>query len=337
MKEHIISEWAEYVGNETLVPRYRAMRFDDKAGSRFYWFIKDGKPTPAIGVTTFLGKVMPESKFLTDWKVEYGKDWPILLDLTAQYGTYMHKFCSDILKGLGMPLQMDIDLAKDVVRKISAFEKVSTNMVEKNLISFAKFVKDFGVQPLLIEALLVYETPEGYHYCMAQDILAKCTYNKKTKVQVEDGVYVRGDKKGQPKFRDEIVETPVTEVWCIDMKSNPFDKETNFYDSHFYQLMATKKAVKQNFGIDVDRIVNWKPKKWKGADSIGEYALKEWKPTQNDWEILDCYEKLAGRLGIFAPKGTLEEIDVTKDTFEEMYREVGYQEFVDRITPELIK
>ena len=79
----ITSHWAEYNPGE-LVPKYMVTQFDNKT-DRFYYFKKDGEYHTAASITTWLSKVMPESAFLTDWKLKYGKDWKTVLNLTAPY------------------------------------------------------------------------------------------------------------------------------------------------------------------------------------------------------------------------------------------------------------
>jgi len=329
MKENFISNFADFAIPE-LKPKYQVQRFDNKKGDRFYYFVNDeGQIVPAIGVTTFLGKVMPESKFLTDWKLKFGKDWEIVLNLTAEYGTHLHIGVGYIMLNRTMPDDKFIEEGRSIIKALKKYDKsIPLNMIEKNLISFSKFVRDYNVEPLLIEALLPYQTEFGAFYCMTQDLLCKVTYERKEKVVVEAGVYQRGEKKGQPKYEEETRRIPVTETWCVDFKSNPFDKEDKgFYDSHKYQLIATKKAVKQNFGIVADKIVNWSPLPFRNSEKLGNYELKEWNVTEKDSEVLSLYEKLAHQLGYFVPSGYVEVFNLQAENIEDMYQRYGYLEY----------
>lgn len=328
-KEFITSEFAEY-NPGLMVPKIHASRFDDKGGNRFYFFNDGTETRSAIGITTLLSRVMPESIWLLEWKLKYGKDWQEVLNLTADYGTMMHACIAHMLINKEMPPIEMIDEAKRFIHKLQRFDKsVPSNMIEKNLISFRKFQQDYNIEPMLIEALLVYQTQEGEYYCMTQDLLCKVSYTKTWKELQEVGVYVKGDKKGQPKYENVEVSEEVSEIWCVDFKSNPFNKsDKGFFDSHMYQLVATKKAVTQNFDIVPDKLLNWSPLPWKSKEKLGAYALKEWNVQPKDEEVLELYEKLAHRLNFFRPSGQVEEINLEADTIDNMYTNYSYIEYV---------
>ena len=327
--EFITSEFAEY-NPSMMVPKIQASRFDDKGGNRFYFFNDGTETRSAIGITTMLGKVMPESIWLLEWKLKYGRDWQEVLNLTADYGTSMHACVAHMLIHNEMPPIAMIDESKRYIKQLQRFEKnIPTNMIEKNLISFRKFQEDYKIAPMLIEALLVYKTQEGEYYCMTQDLLCKVSYTKKWKELEQIGVYVKGDKKGQPKYENVEKTEEVTETWCVDFKSNPFNKaDKGFYDSHLYQLIATKKAVKQNFGIVPTKVVNWSPLPWKSQEKIGAYALKDWNVQDKDVEVLELYEKLAHRLNFFRPSGQVEQINLEAKSIDSMYSNYSYIDYV---------
>jgi hypothetical protein len=326
----VTSDWAEH--NPTLlVPKIQASRYDDKS-ARFYFFNDPdtNEKRSAIGITTLLGKVMPESYFLTEWKLDYGDNWEEVLNLTAEYGTAMHVGCAHILINKTMPPAEYFASCKEIIKKLMKFTKGATpNMIEKNMISFMKFVSDYNVEPMLIEALLVYRTDEGEYYCMTQDLLCKVSYDKKWKEEVCVGEYVKGDKKGQPKYENQERSERVSEIWCVDFKSNyKMSTTKDFFPSHKLQLIGTKKAVIQNFGIKPDRLFNWSPLGWKTKEKLGAYALKEWDVTDKDYKLLDLYEKLAHVQGYFRPSGNIEKFNLETDNINEMYQNFEYLEYV---------
>jgi hypothetical protein len=330
--EYIISDFAEY-NPGLMVPKIHASRFDDKGGNRFYFFNDGTETRSAIGITTLLSKVMPESIWLLEWKLKYGKDWQEVLNLTAEYGTMMHACIAHMLINREMPPVEMVDDAKRYIKQLQRFDRsIPSNMIEKNLISFRKFMEDYNIEPLLIEALLVYKTEEGEYYCMTEDLLCKANYTKKWKEMEQVGEYVKGEKKGQPKYENVEKSEEVSEIWCVDFKSNPFNKaDKGFYDSHLYQLIATKKAVEQNFDITPSKILNWSPLPWKSKEKLGAYTLKEWNIQQKDVEVLDLYEKLAHRLNFFRPSGQVEEINLQADSLEGMYTNYSYIEYVSSL------
>jgi|688.fasta_scaffold309190_2 hypothetical protein len=336
-KEFIVSDFAEH--NPTnLVPKIKASRYDDKS-SRFYFFTDPhtGEKRSAIGITTLLSKVTPESPFLTEWKLKYGQNWKEVLNLTADYGTIMHIGAAHILQNKTMPEEALFEQARAVIAKLQKFEKrTPSNMMEKNMISFAKFVKDYNVEPLLIEALLVYQTPDGEYYCLTEDILCSVSYTKKWKELEQVGEYVKGEKKGQPKYENVEKSEDVKEIWCVDMKSNYKNGSTrDFFEEHKFQLIATKRAVFQNFGIIADKVLDWAPLGWSSKEKMGAYVLKEWNIDDKDIELLDIYERLAHLHGYFRPSGKIERFNMLAETTEEMYQEYSYLEFVEKVMQEV--
>jgi len=328
-KENIVSDFAEY-NPQMLVPKIHASRYDDRRGNRFYFFEENGGYRSAIGITTLLGKVMPENYFLTQWKLDWGDSWKELLDLTAEFGTYMHIGCAYILQNRAMPDEEYFTEGRKIVKKIMKFEsKTPANMLEKNMISFWKFVNDYNIKPLLIEALLVYQTQEGEAYCLTQDVLCEASYTKKWKEDVCVGEISRGENKGKPKYEKQERTEEVKEIWCLDFKSNfQFKSEKDFFESHKLQLIGTKKAVEQNFGIVADKLANWSPLGWKTKEKQGAYALKFWDVTDKDEAILRLYEKLAYLQGMFRPSGSVEELDVFANDFDSMYKNYSYIDYV---------
>lgn len=324
------NKWAEYAGE--LTPKYIANRFDNGKGDRFYHFMRDGERYAAAGITTWLQRVLPESPFLVNWKLKFGNRWEQVLNLTANYGTTMHTAIGHMMIHNEHPPQAIIDIAKSYLRELKAFDKnVSEDLIDKNIISFQKFREDYNLKPLLIEAVLICET-DGSYYAMTQDLLAEIDNPIVTKTEVQDGFFVKGAKKNQPKFKTETTTVINKEIVCIDFKSNVLgstEKGKSFYDSHLYQLIATAKAVHQNFDIRVDRIMNWSPNNWR--TKIGDYTLHEWKPSKDDYDIFSLYEQLASKRGCFVPSGSISKYKPYKEGMKsnEMYQSFGYLDYIN--------
>lgn len=328
-----INPWVEYNPTE-LVPKFTANRFDDKRSNRFYYFLNENKErVPAAGITTWLSKVIPESSFLTDWKIKWGKDWLHVLNLTADYGTMLHACYGHIMITRTHPSKEMIDACKSLIKDLQRYDKsIGEDMIEKNLICFFRFMEDYNLKPLLIEAKLIVQACTGVYYALTQDLLAEADVPVKNKVMVEDGVYVKGDKKGQPKMKEVTEITHVKKVIAFDWKSNPFDKDKkSFFDSHLYQLIGTKKAVYQNFGIVVDEICNWSPNNWK--TDVGDYTVHTWKPTTQDHELFELYERVATLKGAFSPSGTIKVYEDYKEGMKavDMVKHFEYLEYLDYI------
>lgn len=332
--EQSISNWADYNPTE-LVPKHIVNRYDS-GGDRFYHFMLDGQRVSASGITTWLNKIMPESPFLTSWKLQYGKDWQTVLNLTADYGTMMHACIAHMMINNTHPEEHLIEQAKSALRELRKFDRsISENTIDKNIISFQKFREDYKLRPLLIEAKLACRAITGDYYCLTQDLLAEAEVPVKTKIMVQDGEYVRGPKKGQPKMVEETKTDYVKQIIALDAKSNYRDSDKkSFFDAHKYQLVATKKAVQQNFGITVDRLFNWSPAGWR--TDVGAYTLHEWNITDEDMKTFELYEQLASRLGHFRPKGDIEVFKPYKEgvTSQQMYEKYAYLDYIEKMSNE---
>lgn len=329
----ITSKWAEYNPCE-FVPKYTVNRYDDSRGNRFYYFTDDFEQTHcAAGITTWLGKVMPESPFITDWKIKFGDKWRTVLQLTADYGTMMHVCFGHMMIQNEHPPEEYINEAKSILQQLNKFDKnYVTKTIDDNIVSFQRFRDEYNLRPLLVEALLVCKSVNGDYYCLTQDLLAEIDNTIKTKVEYQDGVYSKGKNKGEPRMVTDTQTETRTEVVCIDFKSNSAakDKKT-FFDSNKYQLMGTAKAVEQNFGVKVDRLFNFSPNNWRS--DVGDYTFFEWKLTERDHEIFNLYEVLASKLGAFTPSGNIGVYNKFKNgmKFTEMYEKYDYLEFVGKM------
>jgi hypothetical protein len=329
-----LSKFADYNPHNLRVKK-ELRRFDDKGGNRFYWYRgEDGTGHIMPGITTWIGAVMPESKFLTDWKIKWGKDWEKVLNASAEYGTVYHMCIEHILVHNEYPPQEMISKAREAISVLKSYDKsIPMSMIDKNLISFIKFKEDYGIEPILIEAKLVTRTSTGHEYALTLDLLCSVTFQEETVTEVEAGVISRGKNKGQTKYEKVKEVKTVKKIALVDFKSNPFNKDSKgFFDSHKYQLMGAKAAIKQNFNSEVDILMNFTPNGW--VSKVGDYTQKTWDVTDQDENIFNLYQRIAGATGVFNPKGNIEvffPLGGDKVKFSDMYTKVSYQEHVDSI------
>jgi hypothetical protein len=195
-----------------------------------------------------------------------------------------------------------------------------------------KFQEDYNLTPLLIEASLVWQDPNSRQW-LAQtiDLLAKMTVTVKTKTQVADGVYQRGENKGKFKFKDVVTETKEERILLIDFKSNFFEKEKkSYFEVNKLQLMAGKLAVEQNFGIKVDDIYNFSENNWRTAPS---YTFTKWNIDDSDWAVFNAYWSLAQAKGINTPQGNMMITEGFKNSSD--FKFLTYKEYVEQILMKL--
>lgn len=313
--------WAEYADN-ALKPKYYICRFDDKAENRFYYFKKDEEVIVAAGVTTVFNKVSTERERIEKWKQDH-PDWRKLLDISSDYGSIEHGVYGDIMFGNGVNKGKMTQLL-DLVRANNG----NSNMPAKDILAFLKFQEDYKLVPLLIEASLAYQDPvTGEWLAMTIDLLAKLTVPIVTKEMIQDGVYQRGDKAGQPKMVEKKTTIYKELIYNIDFKSNFFDKDRkSFFEVHKLQLQAGGKAIEQNFGIKVDGYFNYAPNNWRTQPS---YTLYEWKLTDADWKLFDTYWSLAQQKGYHKPEGNMIVTDGFRDSSD--FKFMTYKEYVENI------
>lgn len=315
-------EWCDFKSEIIAAPKVSLKRFDDGKSNRFYYWGEGENINIGIGITSLLSQVIPESSFLTDWKLKYGDNWKKVLNEAAEYGTLMHAIYNEWLIKNEVPEEM-----MQKAREMCSRTGKSANMIDKDLLAFIKFTEDYKVKPLVLEGLLRSESVNGQHYALAIDCLCSMTIQDKTKTTVEDGEYVRGEKKGEKKYKEvtEVKEKNIIAV--IDFKSNSFEKESkSFYESHLYQLIAAKKAVLHNFNLEVDAMFNFAPNAWRTEPT---YSLKEWKPTDNDYALFDAYINLACLKGVMSPKGSIFVPPAfNKNTKSSDYRIISYRDFI---------
>ena len=314
--------WCDY-SIDKLKPLIEASRFDDNRGTRFYYFQKDGDIKIAAGVTSVIGLVSTERKAIDQWKQD-NDNWKELLNSSSDYGTLLHATFADIILGKGV----NIDRLESM-RKVAITSGSSYDMASKDLLSFLKFHEDYQIEPLIIEGILIYHDKENDQYlAMTIDLLAQIKTTKKTKTAVEDGVYVRGEKKGQTKYKDVTTEEVSEKIVLIDFKSNFFEKDRkSFYESHKLQLMFAKLAVEQNFDLTVDSLFNLSPgNTWRINP---DYTFKEWNITDEDWGVLGAYWQLAIKKGINVPTGKIFVPGAFSASTD--YKFLSYEEYVREI------
>jgi len=313
--------WAEFA-QSSLKPKHIIRRFDDKKGNRFYYFREGENIIVASGSTTVFGLVSTERERLNQWKNDHD-NWKHLLDISSEYGTLSHIQKGNIMFNKGVDMDMLGRMTQLVVDNGGNY-----NTPAKDMLAFMKFQEDFQLVPLLIEASLAWQDPTtGEWLAQTIDLLAKMTVTVKTKKIVEDGVYLRGDNKGEPKFKEITEVSFVDKTLLIDFKSNFFEKDKkSFFEVHKMQLMAGKLAVEQNFGIVVDDIYNFAENSWHTTPS---YTFTKWTLDDSDWKTFYAYWSLAQAKEINKPQGKMLITEGFKNSAD--FKFLTYKEFVEQI------
>jgi len=312
--------WADYVAGD-LRPKHVVYRFDSN-GDRFYYFLSESGVKTAIGVTTAFGAVSTERQGIERWK-EAHDNWRHLLNISADYGTQEHILFEGIVLGQGVNKNI-----LETMKKIAFENGQDADMPAKDTLAFLKFYEDYHPIPLLIEAQLVWVDPVTDE-CLAMtiDLLAKMTITDVVKEMKEDGVYQRGNKKGQPKFTEVKTEIKREVLVLVDFKSNFFEKaKKTFYEVQKMQLIGGAKAIEQNFGIKVDGIYNYAANAWRTTPS---YTFYEHRVEDRDLSTWGAYWNLVQAKKINVPSGNILICDTFKNSSD--FKLMSYQEYAESV------
>lgn len=316
MKNITENKWS-YFNLKNLKPLRIVYRYDDKRGNRFYYFMDNEEIQVASGITTCFGEVSTERRAIDKWK-EDNANWKHLLNISSEYGTIEHELFGDI--SLGKPF---IEQKLETMQSIAFENGQNVDMPKKDMLAFMRFCEDTELEPLIIEGVLTWQDTKGNWLAMTIDMLAKLQVPKKVKVQVEDGIYQRGPKKGEIKFKEETQIIKEEKIIVVDFKSNFFGKEKKgFYETHKMQLIGAARAVEQNFGINVNEVYNWSPNNWKSEPS---YTFYKHDINKADDALFDAYWNIIRIKGINRPRG---KVFVTGLENSSDYKFISYKEYV---------
>lgn len=265
----------EFITSGFVRPVAPIRRFS-QGKNRFYYRVeKDGEITLFSSGTTLIKDGYAESEMaLEEWRNKLkaeGKDPVYELNYAAMRGTLLHILAGDFIQQKEIQLnelhqyfaynhpQITSEyLYQDVIQK-------DVLWLQKGLMAFAQFCKDYNVKPLAIELIL---TSEKYKVASPVDLICSLTIS-------ESGYYgevyktdskATGAKKGDPKLSKQEREV----VAIVDLKSS----KNGFYDKHALQLKLYKHMVQECYpNIKVEALYNWSPKDFTGETPT--YNLKE--------------------------------------------------------------
>lgn len=266
-----------------LIHRKQAVYRLDGADIRWYYTISDHGQVRFYGsVTSILDKTLPTSPYLIKWIADHGVQGAARLrDQKAEYGTLMHLVIADYLQQETYNLNMMHFIVQHYAREHRIQYDVSwwAESLQKDLLSFDAFCKEYNVKPLAVE--MVCAAPSlGYAGCI--DLVCEMTVMEKG---FADGVvYAKGKNEGQPKE----VKIPKTFRAIVDFKSG----KHQFYENNEIQANMYMNLWNTCYPeARVERCYNWRPTEWEGVD-----------PTYNvkDQTRVNSSEKIPHLLKLFA-------------------------------------
>lgn len=244
----------------------------DYFGKRFYYTVDEFlNVTFYLSTTTFIKSVLPENKFLTDWKInvavlkgskELADEY---VDNTATYGTIMHVCIGEIVKNNKFNWSELEEVVNSYTEKIDVYTlRAWKRDLQKDLLSFCQWVSEYHVKVLAVEFPIV-NPDENNPIATSLDLVVEMD---KEVSGFFGEVYKSGEKKGLPKETKETIRVNA----IVDFKSG----RKGFFDSHELQLELSKVMWNSYFSgtpYEVDHIYNWSPKDWTGETPT--YNLKD--------------------------------------------------------------
>lgn len=235
------------------------------SGARYYF---DEMLIPRMGITSFLGKVLPTSEALIQWRIDNAGDEKIKFE-RANYGTMFHKFAADILRVLAVTKKIIFD-ADGFFAEYAQYCKMNNREVSQydykelisDLCSLISWIETYNVRPILIETSL---NSQNMQLAATLDLVAYIDIETKG---FWGEVYKSGEKKGEPKESKRIE----TVLAVIDFKSmikseteEPKDRKVISLSNEF-QLNYQRLFFTDNFPEFKDKEIkmfNVIPKDWR--------------------------------------------------------------------------
>lgn len=237
-------------------PSYKLCQLNAR-GQRFYYVANEEGVELYPSVTTILKKVMPENKILTDWKVALGKDASEAYTMErARFGSFVH----GQLQQLMITRTYCLDTMREAMSMYAERENLPVSFVDEHIdeakydiLSFAKWMKDYDVRPLAVEIAL-------YHPVLKYAGMLDCVCSMKK--------YPTGDKKDNGERA----------VVIVDFKTTTKD----FRDEHAIQLGLYRDMWNLSFpDVPITEIANVSPKAWWNTVKKQVSYNFEWQ-TENE-------------------------------------------------------
>lgn len=230
--------------NALREPSYKLCQLNAR-GQRFYYIANEEGVELYPSVTTILRKVMPENTFLTSWRLDLGREASDAYTMDrARFGSFVH----GQLQSLLITHTYNLDSLKENLAKYAERESLPISFVEEHLeeakcdmLSFAKWMKEYDVRPLAVEIAL-------YHPILKYAGMLDCVCSMRRDKKGDERVVAITDFKTTTKdFRDEhaIQLGLYRDMWNIAFPDCPITEIGNVSPKAWWN--TAKKAVSYNF------------------------------------------------------------------------------------------
>lgn len=245
-----------------IMPDIRLYRVDS-SGYRYYYQVgQDQAPIFYLSVTSFTRSVLPESKFLTDWRVRLGKEESEeAARVAASYGTFLHTCIANFMR----EGYYDHNETPSILSDYMQFEGIPGRFfgpwmddLENDVLAFAQFCVDRNVKPLAIEFPVC-----GMGGLAGMiDLICQMDFNRKRVAAI------------------------------VDFKSG----RKGFWDDHALQLKTYQELSNGLFSgtpYEVEMTFNWAPNDWRDKPTYKLENQTESEQVQRFPHYLELF-KLSG-------------------------------------------
>lgn len=250
-------------------PKYRLWQLNSRGGRYYYTFNQaTGEAIFFPSVTTILRKVMPENRFLTEWKLSKGKE--AAEEYTAEranYGSFIH----GQLAQLAALRKYNLDEVRDRLTEYVTRERLPYGFIDAHedeakadIKAFARWMWEYDVRPFAIEVALF--STQGY----AGMIDLACSLRT---VSRSDEAAARAKAGSDEKKIAKLEDSLGRHNAIVDFKTG----KKGFYDEHAIQLELYRRMWNENFpGLPIFNIYNVAPKDWtKTVKKVPNFSFEE--------------------------------------------------------------
>jgi hypothetical protein len=299
----------------------------DHRNHRNYFTVNENNQLDKIytSVTTFTKAVLPTGEGLLNWlKNKTPEEQSAILKSSSTYGTLM-----DILFNK-MIIAGTVD---DIDRQIRDFTMSQglynislsqwTDQLKKDCLSFAQFVSDYDVKPILVSCPL---KSDNLMIAGTLDLLCEMNDRILTKTDIKKGVEVN---------RIKAIVDYKAKIGDMTLKS----ERNSFYDAECLQLQLYKKLYNDTFEIydsltspaQVNTLYNFSPKNWRTSP---DYNLKCWNNTK-------VYDKMKRAFDLYFMIWEIDNEDSERNItvidnsislkgFETQFRKISLTEYINK-------
>lgn len=257
-------------------PDYRLWQFNSKGERYYYTYNEEGEPVFFPSVTTILKKVMPENKFLTEWKLSLGKEESTAYTMErASYGTFIHGQLAELM----IARKYDLDAVRDRLVSYVEREKLPSGFVDAHeeeakadIKAFATWMWEYDVMPYAVEVAL-YSLQMG----VAGMIDLVCNLRAFPRSEERKAMEKAEEEKNEEKRAEKTAKIKEKFSLHLDAIVDFKSGKKGFYEEYKLQLEMYRRMWNENFPeTPILHIFNIAPKDWlKTVNKRPSFSFEE--------------------------------------------------------------